>query len=205
MKDKNKRLTPSIKEGLTKQEVNTQKQAGRINTLYEDNGKSTSDIIKSNVFTLFNIINIILAIAIICVGSFKNLTFMGIIILNTCISIIQELRSKKALDKLKILSNKKAKVIRDKKEEWIELGEIVLDDIIIYKMGDQVVVDSIMKEGEVLVNESFITGEAENILKREGDMLLSGSFIVSGKATCQVEHIGLDNYTAKISSGTSLF
>ncbi len=202
MKDKNKRLTPSIKEGLTKQEVNTQKQAGRINTLYEDNGKSTSDIIKSNVFTLFNIINIILAIAIICVGSFKNLTFMGIIILNTCISIIQELRSKKALDKLKILSNKKAKVIRDKKEEWIELGEIVLDDIIIYKMGDQVVVDSIMKEGEVLVNESFITGEAENILKREGDMLLSGSFIVSGKATCQVEHIGLDNYTAKISSGT---
>lgn len=197
-----KRLKPSIQTGLTEKEVESQRQKGLVNFILDDGSKSVSDIIKSNVFTLFNIINFILAFAIICVGSFKNLAFMGIIILNTLISIIQELRSKKALDKLKVVSSTKAQVIREKKLRQIDISEIVLDDIIIYKLGDQVVVDAIMKEGEVLVNESFITGEAENILKKKGDALLSGSFIVSGKATCQVEHIGLDNYTAKISSGT---
>ena len=197
-----KRLKPSIQTGLTEKEVESQRQKGLVNFILDDGSKSVSDIIKSNVFTLFNIINFILAFAIICVGSFKNLAFMGIIILNTLISIIQELRSKKALDKLKVVSNTKAQVIREKKLKQIDISEIVLDDIIVYKLGDQVVVDAMMKEGEVLVNESFITGEAENILKKKGDVLLSGSFIVSGKATCQVEHIGLDNYTAKISSGT---
>lgn len=200
--DKEKRINPSIKEGLSKEEVLTQKEAGLVNYLVEDGSKSVKEIVKTNVFTLFNIINLILAIAIICVGSFKNLTFMGIIILNTLISIIQELRSKKALDNLKVVSSSKVKVIRSKKEEEIELEEIVLDDIIIYQLGGQVVVDAIIKEGEVLVNEAFITGEEENIIKRKGDMLLSGSFVVSGKAICQVEHIGLDNYTAKISNGT---
>lgn len=195
-------MKPKIQEGLTTEEVVKQKKRNLVNRLYDDNGKGVSEIIKSNVFTLFNIINIVLALAIICVGSFKNLTFIGIIILNTLISIIQELRSKKALDKLKVLSSAKVKVIRDKKEQLIEIEEIVLDDIIIYQLGGQVVVDSIIAEGEVLVNESFITGEEESILKRKGDMLLSGSFIVSGKVVCRVEHIGLDNYTAKISNGT---
>jgi len=202
MKDKSKRLHPSLKEGLTTQEVSIQKEAGYINSISEDNGKSVKEIIKSNVFTLFNIINLILAVAIICVGSFKNLAFMGIIILNTCISIFQELRSKKTLDQLKIVASTKSLVIRDNQEQFIDIEEIVRDDIIIYKLGGQVVVDAVIEEGEVLVNESFITGEEENILKKKGDMLLSGSFIVSGKAICRVEHIGLENYTAKISSGT---
>lgn len=202
MEEKKKSKKTSLKTGLISEQVEKRQKAGLVNTVSDDNGRSTSHIIKSNIFTLFNIINLILALAVICVGSFKNVTFMGIIILNTCISIVQELRSKKALDKLKVLSNAKVKVRRDGKEQLIDMEEIVIDDIIIYNLGGQVVVDSIIEEGEVLVNESFITGEEENVLKKEGDMLLSGSFIVSGKAVCKVEHIGLDNYTAKISNGT---
>jgi len=180
--EKRKRWSPSPKVGLTKKEVEFQKKEGLVNFELEDGSKSVSDIIKTNVFTLFNIINFVLALAIIFVGSFKNLTFMGIIILNTLISIIQELRSKKALDQLKVVSSNKVQVIRDQKKIELDISEIVLDDIIVYQLGGQVVVDAIIKEGEVLVNESFITGEEENIVKTKGDMLLSGSFIVSGKA-----------------------
>ena len=198
----NENRKTNLENGLSLEEVRRRKEKGLINKLSCDTGKTVKDIIITNVFTLFNIINIILALAIICVGSFKNLAFMGIIILNTCISIVQELRSKKILDQLKIVSQSEVKVIRDKEEVSIVIEEIVLDDIIIWQMGNQVVVDSIIQKGEVLVNESFITGESESILKRKGDILLSGSFIVSGKAICQVEHVGMDNYTAKISNGT---
>lgn len=189
-------------EGLTFKEVNVRREKGLINKTLCNTEKTVKDIIITNVFTLFNIINIILAIAIIAVGSFKNLAFMVIIILNTCISIVQELRSKKILDQLKIVSQSDAKVIRNSKEVSIDIEDIVLDDIIIWKMGNQVVVDSIILEGELLVNESFITGESEPILKKYGDMVLSGSFVISGKAICQVEHVGMDNYTSKISSDT---
>ena len=160
------------------------------------------EIVKENVLTLFNIINVVLAIAVICVGSFKNLTFIIIITINTLISIIQELRSKRTLDKLKVVAASKVHVIRNSIEKEIGINEIVLDDIIKVEIGNQIVVDSIIKDGEVEVDESFITGEADTVFKRKGDMLLSGSFIVSGKAICQVEHIGYDNYTAKISSDT---
>ena len=164
--------------------------------------KTVSEIVKENVLTLFNIINVVLAIAVICVGSFKNLTFIIIITINTLISIIQELRSKRTLDKLKVVAASKVHVIRNSIEKEIGINEIVLDDIIKVEIGNQIVVDSIIKDGEVEVDESFITGEADTVFKRKGDMLLSGSFIVSGKAICQVEHIGYDNYTAKISSDT---
>ncbi len=202
VQEKIKRLHPSSQEGLSEKEVFSQKSLGLANEVLDDGSKSVKEIVKNNVFTLFNIINIILAVAIIAVGSYKNLTFMGIIILNTLISIVQELRSKHALDKLKVVSNSKVEVIRDSNRCSIDIADIVLDDIILYQLGSQVVVDAFVLEGEVLVNESFITGEEENIVKKKGDLLLSGSFIVGGKAICQVEHVGLDNYTAKISNGT---
>ena len=196
------RYTPDIKCGLTNYEVDKRIKDNLVNIDTEVGTKTVSEIVKENVLTLFNIINIVLAIAVICVGSFKNLTFIIIITINTLISIIQELRSKKTLDKLKVVAASKVHVIRDSIEKEIGINEIVLDDVIKVEIGNQIVVDSIIKDGEVEVDESFITGEADTVFKRKGDMLLSGSFIVSGKAICQVEHIGYDNYTAKISSDT---
>lgn len=196
------RYTPDIKCGLTNYEVDKRIKDNLVNIDTEVGTKTVSEIVKENVLTLFNIINVVLAIAVICVGSFKNLTFIIIITINTLISIIQELRSKRTLDKLKVVAASKVHVIRDSIEKEIGINEIVLDDIIRVEIGNQIVVDSIIKDGEVEVDESFITGEADTVFKRKGDMLLSGSFIVSGKAICQVEHIGYDNYTAKISSDT---
>ena len=191
-----------IKRGLTLEQVELRKQQGLVNFNTEANTKTVKQIVLENVCTLFNIINVILALAIICVGSFKNLTFMIIIILNTLISIVQELRSKKTLDKLQVLASSKITVIRDGEKKKIDINEIVLDDIVCFAIGNQVVVDSVIFDGEVEVDESFITGESETIFKKKGDTLISGSFIVSGKAVCQVLHIGLDNYTAKIASDT---
>ena len=196
------RYNPNIEEGLTSYQVNKRIEDNLVNIDTEVSTKSVSEIVKQNVMTLFNIINIILAIAVICVGSFKNLTFIIIITINTLISIIQELRSKKTLDNLKVIAASKIHVIRNSSDMFINVNEVVLDDIIKLEIGNQVVVDSIIKDGEVEVDESFITGEADTVFKKNGDMLLSGSFIVSGRATCQVEHIGYDNYTAKISSDT---
>ena len=196
------RYDPNIEEGLTSYQVNKRIEDNLVNIDTEVSTKSVSEIVRQNVMTLFNIINIILAIAVICVGSFKNLTFIIIITINTLISIIQELRSKKTLDNLKVIAASKIHVIRNSNDMFININEVVLDDIIKLEIGNQVVVDSIIKDGEVEVDESFITGEADTVFKKTGDMILSGSFIVSGKATCQVEHIGYDNYTAKISSDT---
>lgn len=196
------RIVADINTGLTTEQVEERKAQGLVNFNTEASTKSVKQIVRENVCTLFNMINIVLAIAVICVGSFKNLTFMMIIILNTLISIVQELRSKKTLDKLQVLASSKVTSIRDGEKVKLDINEIVLDDVLCFEIGNQVVVDSVIREGEVEVDESFITGEAETVFKNRGDMLVSGSFIVSGKATCQVVHIGLDNYTAKIASDT---
>ncbi len=196
------RYNPSVNDGLTYFQVNKRIEDGLVNVDTEVSTKSVSEIVRQNVITLFNVINIILAIAVICVGSFKNLTFIVVITVNTLISIVQELRSKKTLDNLKVVAASKIHVIRNCNDMDIGINEIVLDDIIKLETGNQIVVDAIIKDGEVEVDESFITGEADTVFKKSGDMLLSGSFIVSGRAYCQVEHIGYDNYTAKISSDT---
>lgn len=202
MKEKIKRYNPKLNVGLTASQVEERHKDNLVNFNTDVKTKSAKEIIIENAFTLFNIINIILATAIIAVGSYKNLTFIIIIVLNTVISTFQELRSKYTIDKLSVVSEHKIKVIRDGKTLELSLDEIVLDDIVKFTSGNQIVVDSIIQDGEVLVDESFITGEEENILKKNGDMLLSGSFIVSGNCICKVEHIGYDNYTAKISSDT---
>ena len=189
-------------KGLSAKEVEQRKREGLVNVDTTSNTKTMKEIVLSNVFTLFNIINIVLAIAIILVGSFKNLAFIIIIVINTLISIFQETRSKKTLDKLQVLAEQKVTVIRDGVEKKIGIEEIVLDDIALFSNGNQVVVDSIVLDGEVEVDESFITGESETITKEKNDSILSGSFIVSGKAICKVEHVGKDNYTAKIGSDT---
>ena len=188
--------------GLTRIEVENRIRDNKVNYDTSVKIKSIRDIIISNSFTLFNIINILLALLLVIVGSYKNTLFIFIIIINSLISIIQEVRSKKELDKLKVIASNSVLVLRDGIEEEIHINDIVLDDIIIFNNGNQVVVDSIVVDGEVEVNESFITGEAKTIYKKKGDKLLSGSFIVSGRCLARVEHVGLDNYVAKISSNT---
>ncbi len=196
-----KRFNPNVKEGLSTKQVERRKEQGLINYDTALPTKSIKTIIIENLCTLFNLINLLLGIAIFCVGSYKNLFFLLIIITNTLISTIQEIKSKKTIDKLAIISSKKANVIRNGKIEQIAIDEIVLDDLIEFNTGNQIATDCEILDGQVDVDESFITGEPSVISKQIGDKILSGSFIVSGKCIAKVEHIGMDNYTYEISSG----
>ena len=197
-----------IKTGLTDSMVKERINKGLVNYNTQPSTKTIPEIIRSNVLTYFNFLNIFLGAAVLLAGiisnqfmySLKNCLFVGVIFWNTVISTIQEIISKKIVDKLSVISSSKALVIRDSKEQIIEMDNIVLDDIIIFKPGNQVLTDSIVLEGNVEVNESFITGESNTILKKVGDTLLSGSFIISGSSICKVIHVGENNYVNKISS-----
>lgn len=194
-----KRFNKDITIGLTSKEVNYQIEHNNINIDTTIPTKSVSTIILSNIFTLFNILNLCLGFIVFLTGSYKNLLFLGTVLTNTIISIVQELRAKKEVDTLSLMCTPKVNVIRDSKEIEIGVNDIVLDDIIKYKIGNQIVVDSIVLDGTIEVNESFITGESNSITKRKGDTLLSGSFVVSGNCYARVEHIKEDNYSSKIS------
>ena len=187
--------------GLTQTEVLDRVEKGLVNYDTTLPTKSIKRIIFENVVTLFNIINLLLGLCIFLTGSYKNMLFLGVIICNTLISTIQEIRSKKIIDKLSLLVESKARVIRNNKEKEININEIVKDDLILFKIGNQIMVDSIIIDGSVEVNESCITGEADLVYKKKGDMLLSGSFIASGKCMAKVEHVGLENYSSKITNG----
>lgn len=189
------------KNGLTSEQVKIRHEKGLVNYDTTVPTKSIKKILFDNFFTLFNFLNLFLGLAIFLVGSYKNMLFLGVAIINTAISTIQEIHSKKIIDKLSVLASSKASVIRDGKKQEISINDIVLDDIIEFNTGNQIATDSTILEGEVIVNESFITGEPDSITKKQGDTILSGSYIVSGRCTAQVIHIGEENYTAKISSG----
>ena len=193
------RFNPNLNEGLSSKQVKLRIEQGLTNKETSVPTKTIPRIIRDNIFTLFNFLNFGLALAIFAVGSYKNLLFMGIVFCNTLISTVQEIRSKLVIDKLSVITSTKAKVIRDGKIVTIDNEDIVLDDIILFKSGNQIVTDAIIMEGEVSVNESFITGETELITYKEGDMLKSGSFIVVGNCKAKVEHVSLDNYTNVIS------
>lgn len=201
MKDNIKRFSPDIKKGLNDAEIESRIKENLVNYDTTVPTKSIKRILYENIFTLFNFLNLFLGLAVFLVGSYKNMLFLGIVIINTLISTIQEIHSKRVVDKLSVLAQSKAKVIRNGKERIISVYDLVLDDIVEFNTGNQVATDSIIQSGEVLVNESYITGEPNSITKKQGDMILSGSFIVSGKCIAKVEHIAEDNYTSKISSG----
>lgn len=199
MKPKIIRYNPDPKYGLNQKEINERINNGLINYDTSIPTKSIKQIISSNIFTLFNLLNLILALAIFLVGSYKNLLFMGVVISNIIISTFQEIQAKKTIDKLSLISSTKVKTIRKGKIEEVHINKILLDDILLFKVGNQIVTDCILKEGEIEVNEAFITGESDPVIKRKNDMILSGSFIVSGECRAKVEHIGDDNYTSSIS------
>lgn len=208
MSNKVVRYNPDYKEGLTTSQVNNIVANNLVNYNDQPPTKTIKQIITSNVFTYFNIINMILATAILGAGiyggefleSIKNSLFIGVIICNSIISIIQEIISKKTIDKLSVLAEAKVTAIRNGEEVLLGIEEIVLDDVLKLKLGNQVVTDSIILEGNIEVNESFLTGEVDPIPKKKGDTILSGSFIVSGSCYAKVEHIGSENYISKISS-----
>ena len=194
-------MKQKVELGLTAEEVKQRQEKNLVNYDTSVPTKSIKRILFENFFTLFNFLNLFLVIAIFMVGSYKNMLFLAIVIINTAISTFQEIHSKRVVDKLSVMASSKARVIRDGKKQEISINDLVLDDIIEFHTGSQVATDSIVIEGTVQVNESFITGEPDSIEKKEGEMLLSGSYIVSGKCIAKVEHIGEENYTAKISSG----
>lgn len=186
-------------KGLTYDQVHTRIVKGQVNLDMGVTTKSIKQIVKDNVLTLFNLLNIVLALSLFVVGSFKNMLFMGVIVTNVLIGIYQEISAKRTIDKLSIISSQKVNVLRDGEKKQIHINEVVLDDIVCLQRGEQIVSDSVVVEGKCFVNESLITGESDPICKESGDMLLSGSYLVSGKCKAQVVHVGLDNYASKIS------
>ena len=195
------RYKADISTGLSNEQIQERINEKLINYDTSPPTKSIKRILYENFFTLFNLINLILGICVFSVGSFKNGLFLFIVILNTAISTIQEIHSKRVVDKLSVMASSKAHVVRGGQPKEIDIHELVLDDILELHTGDQIATDCIILDGELEVNESFITGEPNSITKKVGDMVLSGSFVVSGKAYSRVEHIAEENYTSQISSG----
>lgn len=184
--------------GLTKAEVESRIKENKINRAVEDQFKSNWQIIAENTFTYFNLIFAILAFLLIIVQSYHDLTFLPVIIANTVIGIVQEIRAKQVLSKLNVMNEAEVEVIRDGKSQSLPIDQLVLDDLVILKTGDQVPADARVVAGEARVNESLLTGEADEITKQVGDELMSGSFLVSGEVKVQLEKVGKDSYIAKL-------
>ena len=187
-----------LKEGLSVREVEERTNGGLSNVAGESAGKSVKEIIHSNVFTYFNYIFIVLAIIMFIVGAWRNTMFLFVVVGNTLIGIIQELRSKRAVDKLSILAEGEINAIRSGKRVKVKTSHLVRDDIVEFRAGDQIPADAILRYGEVDVNESLLTGESDSIPKKQGDELKSGSSIVSGKCLAQLTRVGSDSYASRL-------
>lgn len=192
------RYDPDPVQGLTNEQAQKRVEDGLVNVVSDDTSLTTRKIICSNIFTYFNLIFFILAAVLLYEGSYNNLTFLGVVTVNTVIGIIQELKSKRTLDKLKLLAEPEVTVIRDGKEEELPSNQLVLDDIVVFSSGSQICADAIVCSGEVTVNESLVTGESDEIKKTAGDALLSGSFVVSGKVVARLDKIGNDSFAAQL-------
>lgn len=194
------RINADINVGLSTDVVIKRKQHGYHNATNITKGKTIGRIIRDNLLTFFNILYFIITVLLCVARSWNNLTFLPVILSNLTIGIIQEIKAKKMVDKLSLVSAPRATVIRDGEKLEIPTDEIVIDDIVLFQSGDQIYADSIIIEGFVDVNESMITGESDSISKKAGDMLYSGSYIISGSCHSRVEHVGKDNYIEKLAS-----
>ncbi len=199
--------------GLSSQEVSERIAQGKQNTDQNIKTKSVATILRENFISFFNFVFVVLAVILVAVVDFKNdfigavgnFGFMILVIFNSLIGVFQELRAKRTIDKLSILSAPKVTVIRDGRESEIAVNDIVLDDVTVLSSGSQICADAVIVDGSIEVNESLVTGESDPILKKPGDKVLSGSFVVAGQAKAQVIHVGLDNFAAKISAGAKYF
>ncbi|MBQ6551215.1 MAG: HAD-IC family P-type ATPase [Lachnospiraceae bacterium] len=192
--------------GLTHSQVEKKVAEGKVNVTDQNaHSKSYKQILLSNTITFFNILNIIFFVMILSVGSYKNCLFMWVIIVNTVIGIIQEIRTKKTLDSLAILTASTVRVIRESQEVKIPVEGLVTDDIMVLSTGDEIPADAELIEGEIEVNESMLTGESDNVMKVPGDSIFSGAFVTSGQCIARVVHVGKDNYIETISGEAKKF
>lgn len=185
--------------GLTDEEVRQRVEEGLTNRADISTDKTTKEIVISNVFTYFNLIFLVITILLIMVGSFRNLTFLPIIIGNTVIGIVQEIRAKKTLEKMSLLNAPHADAIRNGSVKQISTEELVKDDVILLTAGKQICADAVVISGNIQVNESLLTGEADEVEKTEGSTLMSGSFVVSGECYARLEKVGNESYISKLS------
>ena len=199
------RFRTDLKRGLTDEQVQTRIQEGLVNNIGKGSTKTIPHIILSNILTVFNLITFAVALWLISVGAIKDLFFMVIVSANIIVGIIQEIRAKITIDKLSLLSAPSAVVIRNGKKIEIPVNEIVLDDLLVLSAGKQVCADCILKEGNVEVNESLLTGESDALVKRVGSSLFSGSFVVSGTCKAKVEKIGEDSYIEKLAKQAKVY
>lgn len=192
------RYHPDISVGLTREQVEERIRGELRNVAVKPQGKTVGSIIKSNLFTYFNLVFAILTGLLVAAESYRSLTFLPVVIANMLIGIVQEIRAKKVLDELTMLNAPKALVIRDGKQEEINAEELVLDDIVLFRAGDQICADAVVQQGTAAVNESLLTGEADELRKEPGDVLMSGSFLVSGACYARLDKVGADSYISRL-------
>ncbi|MGN1341464.1 MAG: HAD-IC family P-type ATPase [Oscillospiraceae bacterium] len=190
-----------INSGLSQREAEEKIARGECNGSFAVKSKSVKRIIADNIFTLFNLINVLLAVAVALVGAYRNMLFMGVILCNIAIGIIQEIRSKRTLDRLSVISAPKAHLVRDGREITVPVADIVPGDIMLLSAGNQLCADGVLAQGELEADESLLTGESDTVNKRPGDVLYSGSFVVSGSGRAEVTAVGAAAYANKIASG----
>ena len=193
-----RRYQADIANGLSQEQVQERIDGGWTNKTVTAESKTVGQIVKGNLLTYFNLIFAILAILVIAAGSFRSLTFLPVVIANLFIGILQEIRAKKTLDQLTMLNAPKAEVVRNGQISEIPAEELVLDDIVIFRAGDQICADAIVLDGSVLVNEALLTGESDELRKELGDFLMSGSFVVSGECYARLERVGADSYISEL-------
>lgn len=197
-KEKVARIHTDFRMGLSREQVQERIDAGEVNREVDASLLSVGDIVRKNVCTYFNLIFAVLAFLVCMVGSFRNLTFLPIVIINTIVGIVQEIRAKNVLDKMNMLHAPHADVVRDGKVVSVDATELVRDDIVLFKNGNQICADAVVCHGQVQVNESLLTGESEEIIKKEGDFLLSGSFITAGSCYARLEKVGEESYISQL-------
>ncbi|MDU3959938.1 MAG: HAD-IC family P-type ATPase [Lactococcus lactis] len=194
----------NMTKGLTNTEVEEQKKLGNVNVTTIKVGNSNKDIIIKNSMTIFNLLNLILAVVLFVIGSYKNMLFIFSIISNTSIGIYQEIKAKRIIEKLSFLKQEKVEVIREGEKASIHKEELVLNDIICLKKGDQIPVDAISLENGMDVDESMITGESDFIEKQTGDFIYSGSLVMQGTAKAQVQAVGNHTFISKLAKEASV-
>lgn len=192
------RFTPDFNEGLTQSQVQSRIDEGLTNRVEDEDSKWAGKIVRKNIFTYFNLIFFVLAVILLYEGSYNNLMFLIVVITNTLIGIVQEIRAKKTLDRLRIVSEPEVTVIREGRKEKIVSKKLVLDDIVIFEAGSQICADAVVCSGELTVNEALVTGESNEIKKGTGDFLLSGSFVISGIACARLEKVGSASFAAQL-------
>lgn len=195
------RFSPDPQKGLTSEQVLQRNEQGLDNKGIDIKTKSIGRIVRDNLCTLFNLLNFVLAVLVISVGSYRNALFIGIIFCNILIGIIQEIRARQVINRLSVISAPKAHVVRNGKRQDIAVQEVVLDDILILSAGNQICADAVVVSGTCEVNESLVTGESDAVYKSPGDPLLSGSYILAGNCRARVERVGRESYAAKITAG----